>query len=97
MQVSSPVKKFFKQVGNIVAVQAVAGVVTDLGKKYMPGIRRRVNTLLDKADELNRQKNSNKDLSDLVKNTAEHLKETKKTAEAPPPNPESTTDSNPKP
>ncbi len=74
---SSPMKKFLKQVGNIVAVQAVAGAVTELGKKYMPGIKSRLNAVLDKADELNRAKNSNKELNDIVKNTAEHLKEGK--------------------
>lgn len=75
----SPMKKFLKQVGNIVAVQAFAGAATELGKAILPKIKEKLNAVLDKADELNKAQEARKELRTLVKNSASHYKKVKET------------------
>jgi hypothetical protein len=74
----SQVKKFLKQVGNIVAVQAVAGAVTELGKKVWPKAKEKLNFVLDKAEELQKAKEMRQGLNDLVKDTTSHYKRVRK-------------------
>jgi hypothetical protein len=78
----SPMKKFLKQVGNIVAVQAVAGAATELGKAVWPKVKEKLNAVLDKADELQKAKETRKGLNDLVKDTASHYKKAKQAKQA---------------
>lgn len=73
----SGMKKFLKQVGNIVAVQAVASAATELGKTFWPRVKSKLNVVLDKADEINKAKKARQDLKDLVKNTGAHYKQVK--------------------
>lgn len=95
----STMKKFLKQVGNIVAVQAAAGAATELGKAVLPKLKEKVKSLLDKADELNKAKETRKDLSNLVKNSASYYKKAKESkkpddevTQAPPPGKETPAD-----
>lgn len=92
-------KKFLKQVGNIVAVQAVAGAATELGKAFFPKVKEKLNGLLDKANELNKAKETRKEVNELVKNTASHFKKVKEEKKAavttPPAEPVATDDVEP--
>lgn len=81
---SSTLKKFLKQVGNIVAVQAIAGAATEMGKAVWPKVKEKLNGLLDRADEMHKAKETRKDLRDLVKNSAMHYKKTNEPKQAPP-------------
>lgn len=78
----SSMKKLLKQVGNIVAVQAIAGAATELGKAVWPKLKEKLNAVLDKANEIHKAKGVRKDLSDLVRNSTSFYK---KAREAPEP------------
>lgn len=77
----SAMKKLLKQVGNIVAVQALAGAATELGKAVWPKVKEKLNLVLDKADELNKAKDARKEFRDLLKNSADHYKQAKQKAQ----------------
>jgi len=75
-------KKLLRQVGNIVAVQALAGAATELGKAVWPKVKEKLGVVLDKADELNKAKEARKELRELVKNSASHYKKVKEARQA---------------
>lgn len=83
-------KKFLKQVGNIVAVNAVVGAATELAKVAAPKLKARLKGVLDKVDDFQKRKETKEELDKLVKDSKEHYKKkpsVKRDEEIPPTKP----------
>ena len=71
------VKKILKQVGNIVAVQALASAATEIGKAAWPKIKEKANLVLAKAEELQKRKETKREMQELLKRSHSHYKKQK--------------------
>lgn len=69
-------KKFFKQVGNAIAIHAVSAAAIEAGQVVWPAFRDKVKGAFNKANDFVKVKDTNKSLRDLTRNTKAHYSET---------------------